>query len=73
MAIATSEEIAAPATPSGRPMPHPKMRTGASTMFRITDHVCTTIPGLKFPVPRSAALMLTMPNWSDMAGMNHRR
>ena len=55
MAMATSVAIAAPATPSGRPVPQPKISTGASTMLMITVAVCTIMPGLKLPVPRSAA------------------
>ena len=39
----------------------------------ITVPVCTIIPGLKLPVPRSAAPMATMANCSAMAGMNHSR
>jgi hypothetical protein len=72
-ATATSVEIAAPATPSGCPVPQPKIRNGASTMFSTTVDDWTTMPGLKLPVPLSAADIATMPNCSAMAGMNQRR
>ena len=39
----------------------------------ITVAVCTTMPGLKFPVPRSAAPITTIGNWSAIAGMNQER
>ena len=71
--IATSDDIAAPATPYAWPVPQPKMRKGASTMLMITVAVETTIPGLKFPEPRSAALIPTRRNCNAMAGMNHSR
>ena len=70
---ATNVASAAPVTPSGRCVTHPKIRNGASTMLRMTVTVWTTIPGLKLPVPRSAAPMATIPNWSAEAGMNHSR
>jgi hypothetical protein len=73
IAMATSDAIAAPATPSGRPVPQPKIRNGASTRLTMTVVVWTIMPGLKLPVPRSAAPMLTMANCSDMAGMNQSR
>ena len=41
IATATSVEIAAPATPYGRWVTHPKIRNGARTMFRITEAVDT--------------------------------
>ena len=53
--------------------PQPKINSGASTMLTNTEAVCTIIPGLKLPVPRSAAPMATMANCSAMAGMNHSR
>jgi len=71
--MATSDDIAAPATPSDRPVPHPKMRNGASTILRITVAVPTTMPVLKLPMARRAALMATRPNCSAMAGTNHAR
>ena len=40
----------------------PNMSAGANTMLMITVAVCTTMPGLKFPVPRSAAAITTMGN-----------
>ena len=63
-----SEAIAAPATPIGRPVPQPNISTGASTMLMMTVAVCTTMPGLKFPTPRSAAAIPTMPNCRLIAG-----
>ncbi len=65
--------MAAPATPSGRPDPQPNISTGASMMLMITVAVCTTMPGLKLPVPRSAAPIATSANCIDIAGMNHVR
>ena len=70
---ATRVEIAAPATPIGYPVNQPKIRIGASTMFTTTVVVCTIIPGLKLPVPRSAEPMATIANCSDIAGMNQSR
>src|SRR5204863_1818978 len=71
--IATNDDIAAPATPYARPVPQPKMRKGARIMLMITVAVDTTIPGLKFPEPRSAAPMATSANCNAIAGMNHSR
>src|SRR5262245_53204397 len=71
--IATTVENAAPATPNACPVTQPKIRNGARIMFRITVAVCTTMPGLKLPVPRSAALITAMKYCSDIAGMNQRR
>src|SRR4051812_27948903 len=62
MTIGTREEMAAPATPNGWPVTQPKMRNGASTMFRMTDAVETIMPGLKLPVPRNADPIATIPN-----------
>ena len=73
MAMAMNVASAAPATPRGGTGPHPKIRIGASTMLRITVAVCTIIPGRKLPVPRSADPIAIKPNWSAIAGMNHRR
>ena len=73
MAIATSVESAAPATPRAMPVPHPKISTGASTMLRMTVAVCTTMPGRKLPVPRSADPIATRPNCSASEGMNQSR
>ena len=42
-------------------------------MFRTTVAVCTIMPGLKLPVPRSAEPMATIANCSDIAGMNQSR
>ena len=39
----------------------------------MTLAVATTIPGLKFPVPRSAADIEFIGNWSAIAGMNHSK
>ena len=68
-----SVAIAAPATPKGRCVSQPKIRNGARIMLRTTVKVWTTIPGLKFPVPRNDAPIATMPNWSASAGTNQRR
>ncbi len=38
-----------------------------------TVQVCTIIPGLKLPVPRSAAVIETSGNCSAIAGMNQER
>ena len=73
IAIATSDDTAAPATPIGRPVPHPKMRNGASTMLMMTVAVDTTIPGLKLPVARSAEPIATRANCRAIAGMNQSR
>ena len=70
---ATSDESAAPATPSGGLITQPKIRNGASSMLRMTVVVATIIPGLKLPVPRSAAPMATMTNCKAIAGMNQFR
>ena len=71
--IATNDASPAPATPIG-PVPiHPNIRAGARTMLMITVAVCTTMPGLKFPVPRSAAAITTIGNCSAIAGMNQDR
>src|SRR6266566_967270 len=71
--IATSEAMAAPATPSGWPVPQPKMRNGARIMLRMTVTVPTTMPVLKLPMARRAALIATRPNCSAMAGTNQAR
>jgi hypothetical protein len=42
-------------------------------MLMMTVLVCTIMPGLKLPVPLSAAASATIPNCSDIAGMNQRR
>ena len=42
-------------------------------MLITTVPVCTIMPGLKLPVPRSAAPMATIANCSAIAGMNHSR
>src|SRR6476469_8217821 len=68
-----SVEIAAPATPYGRCVTQPKIRNGARIMFRITEAVDTIMPGLKFPVPRSAAPIATIANWRDIAEMKYKR
>ena len=68
-----SDDTAAPATPNGRPVPHPKIRNGASTMLMITLAVDTIIPGLKLPVARSADPIATSANCSASAGMNQSR
>ncbi len=39
----------------------------------ITVPVCTNMPGLKLPVPRSAAPIATIANCSAIAGMNQSR
>ena len=39
----------------------------------MTDAVWTIMPGLKLPVPRSAAPIATMGNCSAIAGMNHEQ
>ncbi len=64
---------AAPATPIGRCVSHPKMRNGAKIMFKSTVADWTIIPGLKLPVPRSAAAIATMANCKAVAGRNHSR
>jgi hypothetical protein len=71
--IASSDASAAPATPSGRPVPHPKISTGARTMLMTIVAVWTTMPILKLPMPRSAAPIATSPNCSANAGMNQSR
>jgi hypothetical protein len=73
MTMAINEASAAPATPSGRPVPQPKMSTGARIMLMMTVAVWTTMPGLKLPLPRSAAAIATIANWSARAGTNQRR
>ena len=70
---ATNVARAAPATPSGRPVPHPKIRNGASTMLMITVAVPTIVPALKLPMPRSADPIDTAANCKAIAGMNQRR
>ena len=65
--------MAAPATPSGIPVPQPKMRKGASAMLIMTVAVETIIVGLKFPVPRIAAPIATIGNCSAIAGRNQSR
>ena len=70
---ATSDDAAAPPTPSGMPVPQPKMSTGASAMLSTTVLDCTTMPGLKSPMPRSAAASATIANCSAIAGTNHHR
>jgi hypothetical protein len=65
--------IAAPVTPNARPVPQPKINTGASTMFRMTVAVCTIIPGLKFPVPRSDAPIAMSRNCSAIPGIIQSR
>ncbi len=60
--MAMSDASPAPATPIGRPVSQPNMRAGASTMLMSTVAVCTIMPGLKLPVPRSAAPMTTIGN-----------
>ena len=42
-------------------------------MLMMTVPVCTSMPGLKLPVPRSAAPIATIANCSAIAGMNHSR
>ena len=42
-------------------------------MLITTVPVCTNMPGLKLPVPRSAAPIATIANCSAIAGMNHCR
>jgi hypothetical protein len=71
--MAMNDARPAPATPIGCVPSQPNINAGASTMLMITVAVCTTIPGLKFPVPRSAAPMTTIGNCSAIAGMNHER
>ncbi len=65
--------MAAPATPRGRPVPQPKMSTGASAMFNATETLPTIMPGLKSPMPRNAAETATSANCRAMAGTNHHR
>src|SRR6187200_1932311 len=65
--------IAAPDTPRGVPMGHPKINIGARMMLTMTVAVWTTMPGLKFPVPRSAEDIETIGNCNAIAGMNHAR
>src|SRR5690349_2013899 len=71
--IDTSVEMAAPATPSGCPVPHPKIRNGARIMLMMMLAVDTIIPGLKLPAARSAAPNATSRNCNASAGMNHSR
>src|SRR5262245_26391629 len=71
--IEISVDSAAPATPYACPVTQPKIRNGASNMLMITVADATTMPGLKFPVPRSAAPIEAKGNWSAIAGMNHIR
>jgi len=42
-------------------------------MFITTVAVWTIMPGLKLPVPRSAAAITTIGNCRPMAGMNQSR
>ena len=60
--MAISDEMAAPATPNGWPVPQPKIRNGARIMLMITVAVDTTMPGLKFPTARSAEPIATSAN-----------
>ena len=54
-------------------MPQPNINAGASTMFSTTVAVCTIIPGLKSPIPRSAAAVATIANCPASDGMNQVR
>ena len=60
--IAMNDARPAPATPIGLVPIQPNMSAGARTMLIITVAVCTTMPGLKFPVPRRAAAITTIGN-----------
>jgi len=42
-------------------------------MLITTVPICTTVPGRKLPVPRSAAPIATIANCSAMAGMNQSK
>ena len=61
-ATATSVEMAAPATPKAMPVHPAEDQERRENMLRITDAVETIIPGLKLPVPRSAAPIATIAN-----------
>jgi hypothetical protein len=71
--MATSEDIAAPATPMGGTGPPPKISSGARAMLMSTVTDWMIIPGLKLPVPRRAAVVATRANCRAMAGMNQAR
>ncbi len=71
--MAMNVASAAPATPIGRWVSQPKISTGARSMLMMTVAVWTTMPGLKLPLPRSAAAIATIVNWSASAGTNQRR
>jgi hypothetical protein len=71
--MAISEAKAAPETPIATTGPQPKMKIGASTMLRITEADCATMPGLKLPVPRNAEAIATSANCSAIAGTIHTR
>ena len=71
--IARNVARPAPATPSGCPVPHPRISTGASAMFRITVRIWMPTVGVTTPLPRSAAPMATITNCSNIAGMNQFR
>ena len=71
--MATSEAMAAPATPNGRPVPHPNIRTGASTMLRSTVATWITVGSFMSPIARSAAPMITSGNCRNSAGTNQVR
>ena len=73
MPIASELASPAPATPSGRPVPHPAMRMGAKTTLSTTVSICTSMPGFTMPVPRKALPMDTSANWSASPGMYQRR
>jgi hypothetical protein len=73
MTIETNDDIAAPTTPYAWPVPQPKMRNGATIMLINTLTVDTTMPGLKLPTARIAALIVPSGNWRAIAGMNHSR
>src|SRR5215471_5537877 len=70
IAIETRLATAAPETPSERPVPQPKIRTGASTMLSATVPALMTIVGLTIPVPRNDEPIATTRNWRSNAGMN---
>lgn len=71
--IEKNDAIAAPATPNAWPVPHPKIRNGATSMLSETLTVDTSMPGLKLPTARSAAPIAPRGNCSAIAGMNHNR
>ena len=70
-AIATSEAMAAPATPNAAPVPQPKIRIGARTMLMATVTTWTIIGVRNAPEPRRAAAIVASTNCSASAGMNH--